>query len=360
MQVTELFPRQAKIADKFSIVRSFHHDQGDHFTGAHLMLTGRGGVSGADNKGRFPSVGSIATMVTGPRQTGIPPYIGVPICSSVGRRPGYFAGNFLGSQYDAFEVGGDPNNENFRVSNVSLPSGLTVDRLEDRRGLHERLDQLQRNVDASGIFNTLDAFDRTAYDLVVGSAARKAFDITSEDERIRDLYGRHTWGQSTLLARRLVEAGSTFVTVHFGGWDHHWNLEGGMNNYLPKVDAAVSALFIDLEQRGILEKTLVIVCGEFSRTPRMNNGHDGQGTPGRDHWGRSMFVLFGGGGVKGGRLIGSTDRLGEAPKDHPLGMGDFHATIYDFLGVDPSVAFLDHSGRPVHAVQQGAPIQELF
>ena len=359
IEVSELFPRQAQLADKFSLVRSLHHNIGAHFPAAHYFLTGRH-RSAPGLVGTFPSMGSITTMVTGARRSGLPPYIGVPISSSIGRKPGYFGGNFLGMHRDPFQTAGDPNSEEFQVNNINLPSGLSVDRLEDRRFLHERLDQLRRDVDRSGTFEALDEFDRQAYDLVAGSAARRAFDISAEDPRIRDLYGRHTWGQSTLLARRLVEAGSTFVTVHFGGWDHHWNLEGGMKNHLPKVDSAVATLIEDLDQRGLLEKTLVIVCGEFSRTPRMNTGHNGRGTPGRDHWGRSMSVLMAGGGVKGGRVVGSTNRLGEAPKDHPLVIGDLHTTIYDVLGVDPRMMLLDHSGRPVHAVERGEVIHELF
>src|SRR4030095_3308583 len=147
-------------------------------------------------------------------------------------------------------------------------------------------------------------FERQSSQLVSGPEARKAFDIASEDPRVRDQYGRHTWGQSTLLARRLVEAGATFVTVHFGGWDHHWDLKPGMEGYLPIVDRAVAGLFEDLAGSGLIEKVLVVLCGEFSRTPRMNDG-SGRGAPGRDHWGNSMFCLIGGGGVKGGRVIGT-------------------------------------------------------
>ncbi|HVW38274.1 MAG TPA: DUF1501 domain-containing protein, partial [Pirellulales bacterium] len=220
-------------------------------------------------------------------------------------------------------------------------------------------------VDSSGALEAVDRFQRSAYELVAGSAACKAFDISQEDPRVREQYGRNSWGQSTLLARRLVEAGSTFVTVHFGGWDHHWNLQSGMENYLPKVDQAVAALFTDLSDRGLLEKTLVVLCGEFSRTPRMNNGGNGgpplsMGTPGRDHWGNAMFCLLGGGGVKGGRIVGSTNRLGEVPQDRPVEPCDIHASIYHVLGVDPHVSFLNHAGRPVPAIDRGQVIHELF
>jgi uncharacterized protein (DUF1501 family) len=179
------------------------------------------------------------------------------------------------------------------------------------------------------------------------------------------MYGRNDWGQNTLLARRLVEAGATFVTVCMAGWDHHWDLEKGMNAYLPKLDRVIHGLFTDLSQRGLLDKVLVLCMGEFGRTPRMNDGGNGgaprsMGTPGRDHWGNAMSILIGGGGLKGGQVVGSTDRLGERPKDRPLTPWDVHQTIYQVLGVDPKAQFLDHSGRPVSAVDGGEVIRELF
>jgi hypothetical protein len=364
--VTELFPLQAKIADKFSIVRSLHHNSGDHFTGGHWMLTGRGaGVSGAANTGKYPFFGGIAAKVAGPRQHGMPANVAIPRAMSIGLRPGYFGGNYLGVDANPFETEGDPNAAKFEVKNVNLLNTLTLDRLEDRRNLTRQFDRLRRDVDESGALDSIDRFEQQAYEMVAGERARKAFDIGSEDPALRDRYGRNNWGQSTLLARRLVEAGSTFVTCHFGGWDHHWNLQSGMDRYLPQVDQLVHALFTDLAERGLYEKVLVVLCGEFSRTPRMNDGGNGgppgsMGTPGRDHWGNSMFCLLGGGGVKGGQIVGSTNRLGEAPKDRPLRPGDIHHTIYKVLGVDPHLHFLDRSGRPVPAIDHGAPIEELL
>ena len=365
MDITEMFPLQAKCADKFSLVRSLHHNNGDHFAGGHWMLTGRGGASGARTPGQSPCFASMATKVLGPRDPSMPAYVSVPYASSIGLRPGYFGGNFLGVQHDPFETGSDPNRQNFQVKNLNLAKGLTIQRLNERKELLQSFDRLRKDVDQSGMLNSMDRLDQKAYDMVTGDKARKAFDLNSEDEKIRDQYGRQTWGQSVLLARRLVEAGTTFVTVHFGGWDHHWNLKSGMENYLPRVDQAVSALFEDLAQRGLSEKVLVVLCGEFSRTPRMNNGGNGgpplsKGTPGRDHWGNSMFCLLGGGGVKGGRVIGSTTRLGDAPADRPVRPGHIHHTIYRALGMDPGIHFLDHSGRPTVAIDHGEVIHELF
>ena len=365
MEITELFPLQAKIADRFSIVRSLSHGDGDHFGGAHRMLTGRGGASGADTPAKHPSVPSIVSKICGPRKNGIPATVSVPYSMTIGLRPGYFSSNFLGKQFEPFETHGDPNAEKFNVQNLDLAGGITIDRLEDRRNLQAHFDKIRRDVDQSGAMAAMDRFDQNAYEMLVSPAARKAFDIGSEDARVREMYGRTNWGQSALLARRLVEAGSSFFTVHLGGWDHHWDLQKGYENYLPQVDRMLSGLFTDLTQRGLYDKVLVVMCGEFSRTPRMNDGGNGgaprsMGTPGRDHWGNAMFCLLGGGGVKGGQVVGSTDRLGESPKDRPLTPSDIHHTMYHVLGIDPSTHILDHAGRPHPIVDGGAPIRELL
>jgi hypothetical protein len=365
MEVTELYPLQAKVADKFSILRSVHHDNGDHFTGGHYMLTGRGGVSGVDNAPRDPCIFSIATKVTGPRKPGMPANVGIPYAMSIGLRPGYFGAKYLGMEHNPFETGGDPNSPKFQVQNIAPPTGLTLDRLQNRRSLLTDFDNMRREVDNSGTLASMDRFERQAYELVSGTAALKAFDIGSEEAAVRDRYGRNPWGQSTLLARRLVEAGCTFVSVHLGGWDHHWDLQKSYVNYLPKVDACVASLFQDLSDRGLLDQTLVMLCGEFGRTPKMNDGGNGgapgsMGTPGRDHWGNAMSVLLGGGGVKGGRIVGSTNSRGEVPKDRPVTPSDLHATIFQVLGVDPQIAFLNHSGRPVPAIDKGEVIHELL
>jgi hypothetical protein len=364
--ITELFPKQAQITDKFSVVRSLHHDTGDHFAGGHRMLTAKDmGVSGANTEPKFPGIGAIVSRELGARKTGLPAYVAVPYAASIGLVPGYFGGQMLGTPYNPFQPGGDPNDPNFAVQNLNLVPGMTIDRLEDRRSLRSRFDTVRRQFDNLAEAGAIDRFRQEAFAFVSGPAARRAFDIGKEDPRLRDLYGRHNWGQSTLLARRLVEAGSTFVTVHFGGWDHHWDLKAGMENNLPIVDRAVSALFRDLDDRGLLETTLVVLCGEFSRTPKMNDGGNGgppgsKGTPGRDHWGDSMFCLLGGGGVKGGQIVGSTDRLGTRPHTRAVTPANIHATIYTVLGIDPKLQLFDHSGRPVSVLDDPTPIAELL
>ena len=363
IEITELFPLQAQHADKFSIVRSLHHDTGGHFHGGHFMLTTKS--LGPNNSGTFPSIGSIVARERGPRRRGMPSYISVPVASSIGLRPGYFGGNWMGMQYDPFQTGGDPNSASFKVANLDLAAGMTVDRLASRRDLNQKLDRIKKTVERGTLFEAMDKFDRDAFEFVSGAAARKAFDINMEDPKLRDLYGRNSWGQSTMLARRLVEAGSTFVTVHFGGWDHHWNLESGYKSVLPRVDMAVSGLLKDLSDRGMLESTLVILCGEFSRTPRMNDGGNGgpagsKGTPGRDHWGNSLFCLLAGGGIKGGQVIGSTNAKGERPLSRAVKPCNLHATIYKALGMDPTLHLLDHQGRPTPVLEDPTPIHELL
>lgn len=364
--ITELFPRQAKVTDRFSIVRSLHHDTGDHFAGGHRMLTTKDlGVSGANTPQKFPGIGAIVNRELGPRQPGMPGYVAVPHAASIGLVPGYFGGSMLGSHHNPFPTGGDPNATNFKVQNLNLASGLTLSQLEDRRTLANRFDTTRRALAPAAEAGTMDRFAREAFDFVTGANARKAFDLSKEDPRFRDQYGRHSWGQSVLLARRLVEAGSTFVAVHFGGWDHHWDLQKGYENYLPKVDAAVASLFQDLDDRGLLDTTLVVLCGEFSRTPKMNDGGNGgapmsMGTPGRDHWGNAMFCLLGGGGVQGGRIVGSTSRLGTEPQTRAVTPSNIHATIYKVLGIDPKISIVDPTGRPTPVLDDPQPIEELF
>ncbi len=359
IQITELFPRQAKVADKFAILRSLHHDDGDHFGGSHRMLTTKGGVSGANREAQFPGIGAVVSHQAGPRYSDMPAYISVPYASSVGLRPGHFGGHFLGPSHNPFETGGDPNAAKFTVQNVSPNAALSVERLDDRVSLHGSLDRMSREIDRGKSFDALDRFEQDALQLVTGPRGREAFAIAKEDDKLRDQYGRHTFGQGCLLARRLVEHGARFVTVHSGGWDHHWNLQDGMERLLPQVDSGVASLLADLDERGLLDTTLVVLCGEFSRTPRMNDG-SGNGTPGRDHWGNSMFTLLAGGGIRGGQAYGSTDSKGERPQDSPVTVDNLHATIYKSLGISPNIHLLNHQGRPSPVLEDPTPIDGLF
>ena len=364
--ITELYPKQARITNLFSVVRSLHHDTGDHFAGGHRMLTTKDmGVSGVNNMQRFPGIGAFVSREVGPRRRGMPAYVGVPNAASIGLNPGYFGGHMLGAPYNPFQPGGDPNAANYQVQNLNLAQGLSVERLEDRRTLNNHFDQMLRGLESNGTAQAMGRYNQEAFDFITGPAAREAFNINQEDPRLRDRYGRHNWGQSAMLARRLVEAGSTFVAVHLGGWDHHWDLQPSYERLLPIVDSLVYGLFTDLQERGLLDQVLVMLGGEFSRTPRMNDGGNGgaprsMGTPGRDHWGNAMFWLMGGGGVRGGTIVGSTDRLGERPHSRPVTPCNIHATIYNVLGIDPRLQVTDPSGRPVNVIEDPTPIQELL
>ena len=362
IEISEFFEKQAKIAGRFSIVRSLCNTgsgRTHHEPASRQMLTGRIDAVPNTRQAKYPSIGSIATRVCGSRRRGIPPYISIPVASTIGQIPGYLGASYLGRQHNPFQTGGDPNRTDFQIKNLAPPPSMTMRRLEDRQGLRKKFDQWHRTMDVSNAFEAMDRFDQEAFELISGSAARRAFDISLEDAGVRDRYGRNTWGQSTLLARRLVEAGSTFVTVHFGGWDNHIGLESSMKQKLPRVDAAVAALFEDLDVRGFRDQVLVVVAGEFGRTPRMNNGH-GNGAPGRDHWGYAFSCILGGGGVRGGQIVGATDKRGEYVTGRKLTPDDLHATIYHVLGVDPGISFLDLSGRPIPAVADGTVIQELI
>ena len=290
----------------------------------------------------------------GPNRPGLPPYVAVPVASSVGLVPGYNSGAYLGTTYNPFQTGGDPNGPTFSVQNLTLPGGLTLGQLEDRRRLLSSFDTLRRDLDRSGSLATLDQFQREAYELISGPAARQAFDLSQEDPRLRDRYGRHTWGQSALLARRLVEAGVTFVTVHMGGWDHHGGIGDALRAVLPILDRALAGLVEDLSDRGLYERVAICVCGEFGRTPRVNAG------AGRDHWGESGFALLGGGGLRTGLAVGSTTEKGEYPKDRPVGPEDLLATLYHVLGIDTGTTFADKAGSPHPILNSGSPIAELL
>jgi len=354
IRISEMFPKQAKVADKFSIVRSLHHGDTDHPGSQHILMTGRAGVTVVDLVQKSPALAATVSRVVGPRRRGLPAHVVSP-----GVQGSYFGASYVGRAYEPFEIGGDPARKEFSVRNLTLPGGMTVERLDDRRRLRRSLDTMCREVETSGMMDAVDQFEQQAFELVTGSAVRRAFDLGAEAEPLRDRYGRNAWGQSLLLARRLAEAGVTFVTVNWVGWDQHANLKPVMLDYLPKVDAAVSALFEDLAARGLDEKVLVIVMGEMSRTPRMNNG-SATDQPGRDHWNDAISLALGGGGVKGGRIVGATDPRGEYITERPVTVQDLHATIYHVLGIDPYTSFLNNAGRPVSAIDDGTPIRELF
>ena len=359
VQVSELLPLHAQMMKKMSIIRSMHHDNEDHFAAAHWMLTGYFGSNAVNMAPMYPSAASVITRLKGPKNRAMPAYVGLPNLHSVGLKPGYHGGAYLGAAYGPFMADGDPSRPNYRVPELSLPRGLDASRLDNRKALLAAMDCARHSVESE--MDDVDHFSRDAFAMLTGPEARRAFDLSKEDPRLRDRYGRHQWGQSALLARRLVEAGTRFVTLTFGGWDFHANLDKGMHSVLPVLDKAVGTLVADLDQRGQLDSTLVIVMGEFGRTPRINKGLPGiDANPGRDHWGNVMSVLVAGGGITPGLVIGASNARGERPRDRPITPKDLVATLYAKLGIDPSTTFNDRVDRPITIVPVGGqPIPEL-
>jgi hypothetical protein len=347
VQVSEHLPLSAKQMDKFAILRSVTHPDAGHESASHWLLTGYKPTNDIPAQ-EMPSYGSIVAKERGPRRAGLPAYIAVP------RAPRSSLAGYLGVQHNPFSVGSSPNEKGFSVRNLTLPNGITLDRLENRRRLLTQIDTLRRESDQSGLMDGLDAFTRKAFEMVTGPAARKAFAIDEEQDALRDDYGRTGVGQSMLLARRLIEAGTTFVTVDAGGWDtHNNNFEGLKKGKLPDFDKAWAALLKDMHARGMLSNTLVLVWGEFGRTPRINKD------AGRDHWPGAMSVLMAGGGLKMGQAVGETDAKAEYPKERPLGPDDVLATMYHVLGIDKEIEYFNEAQRPVKILSGGEPVREL-
>jgi hypothetical protein len=369
MELSEYLPLHARVADKMVLIRSISHGFANHAAGAGRMLSGYNPFRLLDPQAQFPCLGPVVSkMLEGQRDPAMPLYVGN--ASNV-----YGGGSAsLGPAYLPFVVGGDPNAPNFKVNNLSL-SGTVKDRLGDRQGLLNAFDGLRRDVDHSRIMESMDKYNRQAVNLLTSDRARKAFDLSQESPQLREKYGRHTWGQRALLARRLVEAGTSFVTMQMqnpqlpggiGNWDIHavnGHLFDDTRARLPVFDRAVATLIEDIYERGLDKKVMVIVSGEFGRTPRINaqkGTTSGVVQPGRDHYPGAMSVLVSGGGMPTGQVIGSTTAKGELPKDRKLDPNDLLATVYRFLGIDYREMVPDTSGRPVPLIPFGEPIRELL
>ncbi len=357
IQICEHLPKLAGMAHKYALVRSVCHNQGNHGAGNHYMMTGappRIPVGCGAFVSFHPSMGSVAAKErVAPH--GLPPYFSMPSMSRSG------GPNFLGAKYAPFVVGGDPNNKHFRVRDVELPSGITDERFSSRRDLRHLVDRLPRYSDPATAdpVVAVDEFFQQGLELITTPEAQKAFDIASESDATRDAYGRNSFGQRALLARRLVEAGVPFVTLYDGGWDHHSDLFGALKTRLPSWDQTVAALIEDLDQRGMLETTMVIALGEFGRTPKIST-LPGQSKPGRDHWANAMSILFAGGGTPGGQVVGATDRQGHSACERILSPENFVSTVYLKMGIDPDKVYYTPSGRPAHLVSDPTPIRELM
>ena len=379
MQISELLPRHAKIADKFTLLRSMAHTGGGHPAGSLQMLTGDPDPQDKD-KPIFPDWMTVANFLRADRTRPLPNYVGV---NPVTRYDNFtIAGPaYVGPSYGPFTVNGDPNDPHFAVPNIGFKDQAQSERLSDRIRLKQSLDRLDRAVDQSGTMRAIDDFEAQALSLLTSPGAREAFDLSREPDRIRDLYGRNQWGQQCLMARRLVEAGVEIITTTFDGplcgrvanWDDHavnHNVFDALKFRAPYFDQAVSALIEDIYARGLDKRVLVVVTGEFGRTPRIERvASSGGGVasaaagtvqPGRDHWPRAFSNLWAGGGIKTGGVIGATDKHGEEVVSRMCTPGDFLATIYRHLGIDAGqITIPDFSGRPNLILPRGAPIPEL-
>jgi uncharacterized protein (DUF1501 family) len=348
--VGERFPLQAKIMHLLSQVRSVHHENGIHAPSAHWMQTGHFGPTLARIAQQYPSFGSVISRSLGARQAQMPAYVAVPKAEAFG----YQQAHYLGKSHNPFEVGADPNAKDFKVPNLSLPSGLELESIGARRKLLAKFDTIRRDIDKSGVMEGLDTFKAQALEMVAGPHVRDAFDLSKEAPNLRDKYGRHQYGQSALLARRLIEAGTRCVTVNTGYWDHHDNIERGLEEHLPPLDRAIWALVEDLADRGMLDDVLIYCAGEFGRTPLMN-GHAG-----RDHWSNCFTVMLAGGGIQGGRIVGASEKWGGGVRERLTTPLDVLATIYHALGISLETHYDDSTGRPVSIIDSGRPIRELL
>jgi hypothetical protein len=358
--VGEYLPRVAKLMDRLAIVRSMHHPMRNHNAAAAEALTGRTPAGGdqellADEARSFPTLGSTVSYALGTKAH-VLPYVALPYTIyNVVQLPGQTPG-FLGGSYDRFQVSGNPNNPDFRVSALEPPANRQAAELASREELLHRLDGLP----ASAPLSKMRGYQERALALVSSDAVRKSFDISQESPKVRDRYGRHLLGQSLLLARRLVEGGVNFVTVFDGqyngqdaNWDSHLTIFPRHRQLIPPADEGFSALIEDLAARGLLDSTLVVVMAEFGRTPKINNN------AGRDHWPDCYSVVLAGGGVRGGQVYGASDKIGAYPDRDPVSPGDLTATILWRFGIDPAREMHDQTGRPIR-LSDGQPLWSLF
>jgi len=370
--ITEHLPRFAKILGTFAQVRSVHHRMKNHNSAAYYSLTGHAppldDIRLRDTLELYPAYGSTVAKFKPSDDPAVPSFVAYPYVLRDGSvTPGQTA-SFLGKPCDPFFVGQDPASPDFRLPELSLPASTPLARLDDRRGLLRMIDRQNELLGWSEMARGIDAFYDRALGMLASPKVKKAFDLSEEPVKLRDDYGRTTYGQSCLLARRLLEAGVRFVTVYYsqtiggkgaGGWDTHGNNFNELKNrLLPSTDQTIPTLIADLKSRGLLDETLIVWMGEFGRTPRITNTAK-FGADGRDHWPLCYTALFAGGGVTPGAIYGSSDRTGAYPASDPVTPDDIAATMYWALGIDPATEFYDTLRRPL-PIAAGQPITRIF
>ena len=346
LQVTEKLPLCAKIMDKVALVRSGAHNNDHHETATNWVMSGRFGSAFGD----YPAMGAVVAHETGFSGT-LPPYVSIPRNPSFTWELGKSA--YLGGRYESFKAG-DPNGADYKVQDLSPSEPLTERRHQRRNDLLAAVDGLAKRVEGNDQIKTYDEFHQRAAAMILSTEARNAFAIEQENEKLRERYGRNSFGQGALLARRLVERGVRFVTINYGGWDHHAKIWDGLKNKLPEFDRGYSALISDMAERGLLENTLVVAMGEFGRTPKINKD------TGRDHWGPAGSLLFAGAGVRGGLVLGQTDKQGAYVTKRPVAPADVCYTVFERLGIDPRKMLAAPDGRPQEILDKGETVHELF
>jgi hypothetical protein len=344
VQFSEKLVKTAQVADKITVVRSMTHGEAAHERGTHNMFTGYRPSPALT----FPSFGSVVSHEFGPRAN-LPPYVCVPNLPAQDAGAGY-----LGSAFGPFVLGSDPSDGGFTVRDLALPGGVDAERFAKRQRLRESVGRHFQRLEDGGAVAAMDSFYERAYALVSSAEARGAFDMKAEPDAIKDEYGRNQAGQRMLLARRLVEAGVRFVTLSYGGWDMHNQIRDGITNTLPPFDQAYAALITDLDRRGLLDSTLVMVSSEFGRTPRIN------ANAGRDHWPKVFSVVLAGGGIKRGQVYGASDAIAAEPQDNPLSVEDLATTVYHCLGIVADKELMAPGNRPVEIVDGGTVRKDLL
>ncbi len=344
LRLSEHMKNTAQIADKITVVHSMTHGEAAHERGTHNMFTGYRPSPAL----QYPSFGTVISHEFGPRQS-LPPYVCIPSVPNEYAQSGY-----LSSAYGPFSLGSDPASGNFKVQDLALPNGIDEQRFAKRRSILETVDAHFAKTEKSDKLNAMDTFYQRAYSLISSDKAREAFDINKEDAKLRDEYGRNEAGQRMIMARRLVESGVRFVTLTYGGWDHPDNIAGNMGNQLPKFDQAYARLIRDLDERGLLDSTIVMVSSEFGRTPKIN------GTAGRDHWPKVFSIALAGGGFKRGFVYGASDAICAEPETDPLSVADLACTMYNQLGINSDKELMAPGDRPIEIVDGGQVIKDML
>jgi len=344
LRLSQNLSETAKIADKITVIQSMSHGEAAHERGTHNMMTGYRPSPALI----YPSIGSVVAHELGGRNN-IPPYVAIP-----NKANDYGGSGYLSTAFGPFGLGSNPESGDFQVRDLGLPSGVDTNRFAKRRSMRSIVDNHFSNLEKADVLSGVDKFYSQAYDLISSETARAAFDLKTENSKTRENYGTGAAGSRFLLSRRLVEAGVRYVTVTFGSWDMHDGIEAGIARWQPEFDKAYAALIRDLDERGMLDETLVVVTSEFGRTPKINR------TAGRDHWAKLFGIALAGGGVKRGFVYGKPDMTGSEPEEDLVTPADYGATLYHLMGINPEKRLMTSGNRPIEIIKDGRVLKEII